>query len=130
MRIACCTIKGTNTHSEYEILIAFCTATMFTRTLLNVCTLPVLLINALFSVSWNVMVLTEVGVTMTSGSIQLSAVHMYNLLFSCFVNSSFVSIYERFIGICLFTTPCPAVSPVIRWFQLLVLCFAPPNGLF
>jgi len=41
-------------------------------------------------------VLTEVGVTMTSGSIQLSAVHMYNLLFSCFVNSSFVSMYERF----------------------------------
>jgi len=66
MRVACCVVKGTNTQSEYEIRIAFCTATMVTRTLLNVTFyVHCLFCWALFSISWNVKVLTEGGVTMT-----------------------------------------------------------------
>jgi hypothetical protein len=36
MRTACCIPKATNIHPEYVILIAFSTATMVTRTRLNV----------------------------------------------------------------------------------------------
>jgi hypothetical protein len=36
MRIACRRLKATNTYSEYVIIICFSTATMVTRTLLNV----------------------------------------------------------------------------------------------
>jgi hypothetical protein len=67
-------------------------------------------------------VLTEVGVTMTSGSIQLSAVHMYNLLLVALLTAASSAATSAFRQLLVHNLLSRSQS-VIRWFQLLLLDF-------